>query len=206
MRVVSDAMNLNNSMAALGCVLVAAASASPAIAQAPAASPAPGVCSLTRENLFGDSTVGKYVGQRLKTILDQLNAGLSAERTTFEKDVQAFQAQRATLTAAQDQTRTAELQQRLTALEAKAAANNREMAAIETDALERILVEATPIVGEVARQTGCGVVLDGKTVFVFLNNPSMDITASVIQRLNAKVTQIPVERKAAGILTRPAPK
>jgi Skp family chaperone for outer membrane proteins len=186
------------------CATALALTAGPAPAQAPASS-APGVCTLYREGIFGDSALGKHVGERLRQISEQDNAGLVGERSAFERDVAAFNAQRGTLPPEEAGRRAQALQARVGALQTKAESLQADLAATERDALQRILNEVAPIVTDLARQRGCGAVIDKKSVFLFLNDPSMDLTAEVVRRLDAKTTQMPVERRrAGGILTRPA--
>ena len=193
-----------NNCRSIAFAALLALSATPALAQTTAA---PGVCILFREQLFGDSTVGRYVGERLRTIREQGLSGLKAEQTQFETDVKAFNQQRATLAPAAAEQRGRALEQRLQQIQAKETSLQKDLVATEQAALSRILSEASPIVMDLAKQTGCGAVVDGKTVFVFLNNPSMNLTDATIQKLNAKITQFPVERATSGsILSRPAPK
>jgi outer membrane protein len=194
------------SIAALGCVTSVLAQPKPPAtapakpAAAPAAAPAPvitanvpGVCVLSREGLVGGSTVGKYISTRMGQLGNQVNAELSGEQTTLQADAKKLDGNKATLQPAQYQQQGQALQQRAAALQEKAQQRDRELQATEQKAIARVLQEASPLVGDVVKQRACGIVLDANSVLA--GNPAMDITPTVVQALNTKLTQFDFERE-----------
>ncbi|MEI9892043.1 MAG: OmpH family outer membrane protein [Caulobacteraceae bacterium] len=194
-------------VATLGAATMAFAQAKPAApAPRPAAAPAapaptgptitasiPGVCVLSREGIVGSSTVGKFVQTRLQQLTTQTNAELTGEQTALQNDAKSLEAKKATLAPAAYQQQGASLQQRADALQQKAQLRDRELQATEQKAVQRVLQEATPFVGEQVEAKKCGVILDANSVLGA--NQNMDLTGGVIAALNAKVTQFTFDRE-----------
>ena len=168
--------------------------------------PAPGVCVFDRDALFANSLVGKSVGAQLRKLAADSDAALKAERATFDRDVAGFRSLQATLPAEQRDQRGAELQQRAQGLDTKAATAQREIQGAEVQALQRILTETTPLIEVESKAHKCGVIFDVKAIFAFDNPPSMNITAAVIEKLDAKIKTIPVTRVASPATTTAAAK
>jgi Skp family chaperone for outer membrane proteins len=188
-------------LASLACSSSASAQAKPAPKPAAAAAPAPpvitanvpGVCVLSREGLVGASTVGKYVQTRMTQLSNQVNAELTGEQTSLQADAKALDGKKATLQAEQYQQQGVALQKRAQALQEKAQQRDRELQATEQKAVARVLQEASPLVGDAVKTKACGIVLDANSVLA--GNPSMDLTPSVVQALNAKITQFDFDRE-----------
>ncbi len=176
--------------------------ATPALAQQPAA-PAPGpvlggpviagVCLLSREAIFANAAVGKAASARLTELGRQAQAEVDAERAPIDTDLKAFQADQAKLTPAQRQTREAALAPRLQAVQAKAQQRGREIEATRAKALERISTEAQPVIAQVYKAKGCGLLVDRNSVLG--GNLANDLTADVVKGLDAKIQTITFERE-----------
>ncbi|HUO22979.1 MAG TPA: OmpH family outer membrane protein [Caulobacteraceae bacterium] len=177
----------------------------PKPAAAPAAAPAannppvqitatvPGVCVLSREGLLANSTVGAYVGDRMKQLNAVVQAEVTGDQTSLENDAKALEGQKATLQADVYQQRGQALQQRYATFQQKVQQRQRELEATQQKAFSRVLQASGPLVGQVVSQRQCGVLLDANAVII--GNPNMDITSAVITLLNGQLTQFAFDRE-----------
>ena len=152
-----------------------------------------GVCVLDQRGVLATSMVGKSVSDRLKQLSTQVGAELQTEGTALQTDVKAFEAQRPSLSAPVASQREAALEARNQALQQKADLRQREMQATEQKALERISVEAGPIVQSVAAQHDCSLLFSQSALL--LPVPSLDVTAAVVHGLDAKIQQFSFDRE-----------
>jgi Skp family chaperone for outer membrane proteins len=174
----------------------AAVPAAAAAAQPPApviTATVPGVCVLSREGIVGASTVGKFVQTRLGQLSSQANAELTGEQSSIQAAAKDLETKKATLAPAAYQQQGAALQQRADALQQKAQLRDRELQATEQKAVQRVLLEASPLVGDQVKAKNCGVVFDANSILAA--NPAMDLTPGVIAALNAKITQFDFDRE-----------
>ncbi|MDF0490479.1 OmpH family outer membrane protein [Sphingomonas sp. H39-1-10] len=185
-------------------LLLSIALASTAPARAQTAGPAPataglggplvaGVCLLSREAVFANAKVGQAMTARLRELAQQAQAEVDAERRPIEADIRAFNAESARLSADQRRTREQALAARLQPVDAKAAQRSREIDATRVKALGRVSTEFQPVVAQVYRQKGCGLLLDRNTVLG--GNFGNDLTAAVVQGLDARIQTISFERE-----------
>lgn len=199
---------MNNSK--IACALTAIAvsvCASQALAQTakpnappPAANPpvqvtatVPGVCVLSREALLANSTVGAFVGDRMKQLNAVVQAEVTGDQTAIENDAKTLDGQKATLQADVYQQRGQALQQRYAAFQQKVQQRQRELEATQQKAFGRVLQTSGPLVGQVVAQRQCGVLLDANAVII--GNPAMDITPAVVTLLNGQLTQFAFDRE-----------
>jgi len=169
---------------------------------APAPAPAPpplggpvvaGVCLLSREALVANAAVGKAATARLQELTRVVQAEIEAERAAINADVQKFQAEQATMTADQRAARQSALEVRVQAVQVKAAQREQEIEATRLKALDRISVDADPVIAQVYAQKQCGLVLDRGLVLG--GNYTNDLTPDVVKGLDAKVQTITFERE-----------
>jgi len=173
---------------------------SPAGAQAPAAPAAAGLggtaiaglCLLSREAVFANAKVGVAVSAQLKTLSEQAQAEVDAERKPIEEEIKAFQAAAATLTPDQRKARETALAPKLEAVQSGAQQRSRELEAARAKAMAQIAAETQPVISAAYAARKCGLLIDRTTVLG--GNLSNDITAAVVQGLDAKVTTLKVER------------
>jgi Skp family chaperone for outer membrane proteins len=150
--------------------------------------PVLGVCLVSREAIFVNAKVGKAASARLKQLADQVQVQLDSERKPIDSDVQAFRAQAATLPADQRQSREQALTQRVQIMQSHQALRSKEIEATRAKALARIAQEAQPIIVGAYRSKNCGLLLDRNAVIG--GNMSNDLTASVVQGLDAKISTL----------------
>lgn len=177
-----------------------------AFAQTPApAKPAlagptiPGFCVLSNDRLIGQSTVGKYVIQRLQQLEQQVKAELSPQGAALDKEAEALNAAK----VAGADPRVAAYQQKLGNLSRTAQIRERELQATQQKAFSRIITEADPIIRQAWVAKRCGIIVNRNSVIAVA--PEMDITDQVITGLNAKITQFTFERERAPTAPAAAP-
>lgn len=172
--------------------------ASAAAAQAPAASAlagplVPGVCVLGRDAVFANAKVGVAANARIQELSKQAQAEIDAERAPIEADLKALEVQKASLTPAQLDERGKPLAARWDALQRKAGLRSREIEATRTKALGRVAAEAQPIIAQVYASRKCGLLFAREAMLG--GNPGADLTAAVVQGLDAKITTITFPRE-----------
>jgi Skp family chaperone for outer membrane proteins len=170
-----------------------------AAAQTPAAAPAvtgpaiPGLCVLSNDYVLGASAVGKFVINRLQQLKAQVDAELNSEGTALQTDAKALDAQRSSLSADQYDQRGAQLQIRERELQRKAQLRQRELQATQDKAFNNVAQQAEPIVRQVIVERNCSVLLNGAAVVVAAQ--SMDVSPTVVQRLDGKIQQFAFDRE-----------
>jgi Skp family chaperone for outer membrane proteins len=172
--------------------LVSLALASAASAQAPAASsgpasgPAiPGVCVFFRDQALATSTAGKGVSSRMNELKAQVNAELSPEAQSLRSQEQALQS----TPKEQQQAKAMALRDQIGAFQQKEQLRGEELQATLQKQVSVIGEAMAPIVEAVYAERKCSILLERGQVY--FENPEMDITASVVQRLDAKLPSVP---------------
>jgi Skp family chaperone for outer membrane proteins len=187
------------SAAASGVVAIAMSTS--ALAQtAPVAAPvishgAPiaGVCIFSSQRAVGSSAVGKAVDARLKTIIAQVNAELTGERTTLDNEAKALDTKKATMDQGALEQQAAGLQVKANAWQRKGQLRQKEVEATEQKALSRVYQELDPAIKQVYQQRTCGILMDRESVL--LANPAMDITDAVVVALDARIKTLTFDRE-----------
>jgi outer membrane protein len=187
---------ISGALAALTVTASAQAqTAAPAAAQ-PAPGPMiPGVCTYSNERAIGASTVGQAVAARMKQLSQAVDAELSGERTALQTEGKTLQAAQQAGTMDQNtlQQRALVFNQRAETLEKKTQIRVRELQATEGKQLQKIAEQLDPILKQVYAERNCGLLLDRNSLYGA--NPAMDVTDTVIQKLNAKVTTLSFDRE-----------
>jgi Skp family chaperone for outer membrane proteins len=168
----------------------AAAPAPPAVTHGP---PIAGMCIFSGDTAFGLSTVGHYVGDRLKQLNDQTVAELTGEKNAIDNDAKALDARRATLDQSALEQQASALQVRANALQRKAQLRDRELQATEQKAVQRVSQEMEPFIRQAYQAKGCSVLLQRNSVVI--GNPAMDVTQTVVTGLNGKFTSFAFDRE-----------
>lgn len=153
----------------------------------------PGVCIYNHQRTLGQSTAGQAVGAGMQRLQQEVAAELQPYTTAIQTEAQALEAGAATIPADQRQTRGQALQQRYQ--EAQQLAQTRESELRYTDMMQRqaIAQAADPIVSAVYVERGCGLLLARESTVLFAN-PQMDITETVVQRLNTALPTLSFNR------------
>ena len=158
----------------------------------------PGVCVYFNQRLLAQSTVGQSVQTRMEQLATEVQGELAPYGTSIQTEINALQ--QGGQTADPDGTRRAAVQQRIQ--EAQALEQTRQEELRYTLGEQRRLISnaVEPILVAVYQEKGCGLLLDRESVFIM--NPAMDVTDTVIERLNAALptlsfNRMPVPAQAA---------
>lgn len=181
---------------ALGAFALASLTASVAVAQTAPTNPGPvipGVCIYSHQRTLAQSTAGQSVASGMQRLQQEVQAELQPYTTSIQTEMQALQQGAATIPADQRQTREQALQQRYQ--EAQQLAQTRESELRYTDLMQRqaIAQAVDPIVAAVYGERSCGILLARESTVLFAN-PQMDITETVIQRLNTALPTLSFNR------------
>lgn len=190
-------------LSAAASSVVAIAISTSAMAQtAPAASAAPaithgaaiaGVCIFSSQRAVATSQVGAAVDARLKTIIQQVNAELTGERTAIDNEAKALDTKKATMEQGALEQQAAALQVKANAWQRKGQQRQKEVEATEQKALQRVYQELDPAIKQVYQQRTCGMLVDRESVL--LANPAMDITDAVVTALNGRIKTLTFDRE-----------
>ena len=181
---------------AIGAVALASLVATAASAQtAGPANPGPvipGVCVYFNQRLLAQSTAGVAVQTRMEALAREVEGELTPYATSIQTEAQALQAGQATIPADQMNQRRQALQQRVQ--EAQALEQTRQDELRYTLGEQRRLISAAvePVLVAVYQEKGCGILIDRESVFIM--NPAMDVTDTVIQRVNAALPTLSFNR------------
>ena len=168
----------------------AAAPAAPAVTHGPAI---PGVCIFSSPRAVASSQVGKAVDARLKTIIQQVNAELTAERAGLDNEAKALDAKKTTLAQDALEQQASALQVKANAWQRKGQLRQKEVEATEQKALARVYQELDTPIKQVYQSQKCSILLDRESVM--LANQAMDITDPVVAALDARIKTLTFDRE-----------
>lgn len=150
----------------------------------------PGVCLLSREAVFANAAAGKAASARLQELAAAAQAEIETERQPLEAQLRALEGQADNAARRQ---RAEELGAQWQALQQKAAHASQEVEATRIKAMERIANEAQPMIAQVYAAKACGLLLDRNTALG--GNFANDLTADVVQALDARLSSVTFERE-----------
>lgn len=190
----------------LGWNGASAAPAQAAASPAPAAAPSltgplvPGVCLLSQEELIGRSQVGQAATARLRSLTQTAQAALEADKAKLERQGNALNAKRTSLSPAEFQAQGQALNKRVQAFQAETAERSRQIDATRTKVLGMILEQAQPFFTQAYTAHGCGLLFSRAAVLG--GNLGNDLTAETIAAMDAKAAPLTFDLEPAGA---PAP-
>jgi len=169
-----------------------AAGSAQAQAQAPAnPGPAiPGICVFHNDRLLAQSTAGQSVQTGMQRLLAEVQGELAPYGATLRSEAQALQ--QGGQAADPDGSRTRAFQQRAEEAQQLEQTRQQELQYTQQMQVRAVAQAADPILVAVYQERGCGMLLDRSAVYVF--NPAMDITDTVIQRLNTALPSLSFNR------------
>lgn len=149
-----------------------------------------GVCLLSREAIFANSTAGKAASARIAELTRTAQAEINAQRSPLEAEAKALADQP---DSAQTKQKREALAARWAELQRLAAHSNREMDATRVKAMDRIGAEAQPVIAQVYTQKKCGLLFDRNGALG--GNFANDLTADVVRALDARLPSIAFDRE-----------
>ena len=177
---------------ALASVLGATAASAQTAGPANVGPAIPGVCVYFNQQLLAQSTAGQSVQTRMEALAAEVQGELTPYGTTIQTEAQALQSGAAAIPADQMQTRRQALQQRVQEAQALEETRRNELQYTLSEQRRLISAAVEPILVAVYQEKGCGILIDRESVFIM--NPAMDVTATVIQRLNTALPTVTFNR------------
>ena len=181
---------------AIGAFALASLTASAALAQTQGpANPGPaipGVCVYFNQRVLAQSTVGQAVQTRMEQLAQEVQGEIAPYATQLQTEYQALQAGASTIPADQMNQRRQALQQRAQEAQQLEQTRDGELRYTLAEQRRKISEAIEPILVAVYQEKGCGILIDRESVFIM--NPAMDVTATVIQRVNAALPTLSFNR------------
>jgi Skp family chaperone for outer membrane proteins len=154
----------------------------------------PGVCLLSREAIVAHAKVGVAASARITQLAQQAQAEVDAQRKPVDADVQKLRAQAASLKPDDRMKQEQALGVRMQQVQQLNTQRSRELEVTRQKATERIAEMAQPVIANVYKSKGCGLLLDRNAVLG--GNMGNDLTPAVVQGLDASVTTISFDRES----------
>jgi Skp family chaperone for outer membrane proteins len=182
--------------AVLGGVTAVAALAFGANAQVVAAPGAPlsGVCVYSEEMVLSQSQAGVSANQQLAKMQQTINAELKPTNDALINEAKGLEARKASTPAAQYQQSASDLQRRAQAQDAVARTRNDQLVRTRDEAVRQIAAAGLPALNASLTAHRCSIVIDKGRVYSV--NAAMDLTAEVIQKVNAALPTVTLQLAA----------
>jgi outer membrane protein len=181
---------------AIGAFALASLTASAALAQTQGpANPGPaipGVCVYFNQRVLAQSTVGQAVQTRMEQLAQEVQGELQPYATAIQTEAQALQQGAATIPAYQMNQRRQALQTRIQEAQQLEGTRDNELRYTLAQQRQKISEAIEPLLVAVYQEKGCGIMIDRESVFIM--SPAMDVTDTVIQRLNAQLPTLSFNR------------
>lgn len=179
---------------AYGAFALATLAAGSAAAQAQTpANPGPaiaGVCVFHNDRLLAQSTAGQSVQAGMQRLVTEVQGELQPYGAAIQAEGQRLQ--QGGQAADPQGTGRAALQQRIQEAQQLEQMRQQELQYTQAMQMQAIARAADPILVAVYQERGCGLLLDRSAVYIF--NPAMDVTDTVIQRLNTALPTLSFSR------------
>lgn len=142
------------------------------------------LCVLDQAAMIQRSQLAQNMGARFQQVRRQTQAKIEEDRRTLEADARALDGLRASIPPAVAKTRDAEIARRRAALKERGEQANRTLAALDSELTANIAKLSEPVIRAVEAERGCSMLI-ASSALLHLRDASLDITALVIERLNA---------------------
>lgn len=159
--------------------------------------PIPGLCVIFNQQVLAQSAAGQAVAARMQQLATEVEGELQPYATTIQSEAQALQAGASTIPADQLQQRRAALQQRAQEAQQLEQTRTNELRYTLARQREAIATAVEPIMVAVYQEWGCSVLLERENAYIV--NPAMDVTATVIERLNTQLPTLTFNRMAVPV-------
>ena len=153
----------------------------------------PGVCLLSRQAVFANAVVGKSASAQIARLTEEAQAEVLAERKPLEQEARKLEGERTKLPPEKYAEQQQALARRWAELQRKADHRTREIEVTRQKAIERISNEAQPLIAEEYKERKCGLLFDRGIALG--GNLSGDLTAAIVQKLDKKLTNFPIQRE-----------
>jgi outer membrane protein len=168
----------------------APAAARPAAPAAGAKAPTAVILFLDRATVLRQSAVGKDMAAQVEGLVKKMEADFAPENKKLQADVQALQSQAAVLAPDVRQGKIKELETRRQAFQKKVQDRQASIQAGLAQARTKVEQSLGPILEKIMIERGANLLLDRG--LVVLGATDLDVTASVISRLNTSLPKVVV--------------
>jgi Skp family chaperone for outer membrane proteins len=160
-------------------------------ASAPAAAPgAFRLCVLDQAVIVQQSRLAMNQAARFQQIRQQTQASFDNDMRNLDADARALQSLQASLPVAVVKSRTEDIARRRGALKARGDKINGDLAALDTQLTSNLAQVSMPMVRTVEQERGCSMLI-ARNALLNLDDPTLDITPEVIERMNAPAAAAP---------------
>lgn len=152
-----------------------------------------------QERVMLESKAGKDIATKLKAMSDATKTQLKPEGDALESERKSLESRTANMTqqaVAADQALVGQLEsyaRKVNAYGVKVQKNGQELALTERAAWQEFFTELEPVLQEVLAEQSAQIILERGSVVLL--NPSVDVTAAVISKLDARKATINVVRQ-----------
>lgn len=154
--------------------------------------PIPGLCVVYNQLIIQNSAAGQAILARMQQLSTEVEGELQPYGATIQTEAQALQAGASTIPADEMQRRRAALQQRVQEAQQLEQMRTNELRYTLAAQRERIAQTVEPILVAVYQERGCSILFEREGAYIV--NPAMDVTATVIERLNAQLPTLSFNR------------
>lgn len=178
---------------AFGAFALASLAAASASAQTPNithGAPVAGVCVYDNDELLARSTAGQSVQTGMQRLLTEVQGELAPYASNIQAEITALQ--QGGEAADPGGTRRAALQTRVQEAQQLEQTRRNELQYTQSMQLQSIGTAAEPIVIALYQERGCSLLLNRSAIYSA--NPAMDITPTVIERVNAALPSLSFSR------------
>ena len=149
----------------------------------------PGVCVLNLEGVIRASTAGQGVASRMQALQQEVETELAPYQATIQQEDTALAQGGASIPADQRQQRGQALQARYAEYQQLGQTRERELQYTGMLQQRALFAAADPIIAAAYQANHCSILLNRSSVY--LSNPAMDISETVLQQLNSQVPSLP---------------
>jgi len=167
---------------------VAMVSQSEPVQAASADTVSPRICMFSRDNVLQQSVVGQKGSQRLQQLAQEAQKAVAKRRQSLAEDIKAFNAKADTLKDDDRQRQGRALQQRQRALKQQVQQLDARIRYTRSVVTKRINNEIDPLLDDSYENHGCNLLLASDAVLK--GNPDHDLTADVVEALDAEIKTI----------------
>lgn len=153
----------------------------------------PGVCIYSHQRVLAQSTVGQSVSAGMQRLEQEVMGQLAPYQSSIQSEIQSLQQSGASLPPAERQSRQQAVEERYREAQQLAERLDGELRYTELVQRQRIAEATDPILSALYVERGCGLMLARESTVLFAN-PAMDVTDTVIQRLNAALPSLTFNR------------
>ncbi|WP_447756108.1 OmpH family outer membrane protein [Sphingopyxis fribergensis] len=156
------------------------------------------LCVLDQAMLVQHSRLAQTMGGHFQQVRRQAQQKIEEDRRTLDADARALDSLRASVPPAVAKARDADIAKRRAELKERGEQTNRNLAALDEELTANVVKAAAPTARAVEAEQGCSMSID-RAALLNLRDASLDITAAVIDRMNAAPAPPPARTAAPDV-------